>query len=489
MKSKRQNRHQWSDHLGKRIQASGNQLLSLIRFNITFKLTIGYTLHIASLLVFLSGLSYLGIAFFGINHLLENLGNQSQVIDKILKVDEPARQALLSAYLESEHLKLLTLDQSGQTVKGSQAATAELLQSTETTTIVTPKLMLDLTPLVLKKKLVVSENAHIEYILISDLEPYFDFRTMVLTVGGLVLFLIVLASAAEMSRMAAQHLKPIHLMTSQVRDISSNNLNVRLNVSGTRDELKDLAITFNHMLEEIEGTYDREKQFVSDASHELRTPIAVIKGYANLLRRWGKDDPSVLVESIDAIAAEADNMQRLVEDLLFIARHEQSRMSVNLEPVDLSDLVRDIAKESELIDQEHFFTAMIKANIQVLASQEHLKQAIRIFMDNAIKYTPKGGSIHMKLEASPSTALIVIKDTGIGISEADLPHIFDRFYRADKSRTRLSEEQTAGSGLGLAIAKIIIERHGAKVYVESVLNAGTEVSILLPLFKHDTGVN
>lgn len=463
-----------------------NQILSLVRFNITFKLTIGYTLHIASLLIFLSGLSYLGIAFFGINHLIENLASQSQVIEKILKVDEPARQNLLSAYLESEQLKLYTLDQSGQPVKGSQVATKALLQNAQTTTLVSPKLMLELTPLALKKKLIINEKSTVEYVLLLPLDGFIAFRTMVLTVGGLVLFLIVVASAAEMSRMAAQHLKPIHLMTSQVRDISSNNLNVRLNVSGTRDELKDLAITFNHMLEEIEGTYDREKQFVSDASHELRTPIAVIKGYANLLRRWGKNDPSVLDESIDAIAAEADNMQRLVEDLLFIARHEQSRMSVALEPIDLSDLVKDIAKESELIDQDHFFTAIIKPDIQILASQEHLKQAVRIFMDNAIKYTPKGGTIHIKLEASPSSALLVIKDTGIGISETDLPHIFDRFYRADKSRTRLSEEQTAGSGLGLSIAKIIIERHGAKVYVESVLNAGTEVSILMPLLKESS---
>lgn len=473
----------WTKPVKAKLKTQLNQLLSLFRFNITFKLTLGYTFHIASLLLFISGLSYLGIAFFGMNHLLETMNLQSKVVEEILITDDPARQALLTPFLESEQLKLYAVDATGMPYSGSAANSKSYLDASEGTQIITPRELLSLPPLVYKGTMTLKDNTKITYALVRSLEPYLELRNMVLTLGGLGWFLIVIASGAEMSRMAKQHLKPIHAMNAQMRDITSNSLNVRLNVTGTRDELKDLALTFNRMLEEIEGTYEREKQFVSDASHELRTPISVIKGYANLLKRWGKSDPSVLEEGIDAIVAETDNMQRLVEDLLFIARHEQNRRQVPLEILDLSELLKDILRESELIDPHHDFTAQIKTGVSVMASPEHLKQALRIFVDNAIKYTPKGETIRLKLDASQSTALIVIKDTGIGISEEDLPHIFDRFYRADKSRTRLSEEQVTGSGLGLAIAKIILDRHEAKVFVESVINGGTQVSILMPLIK------
>lgn len=483
MKAKHSKTAPWTKSAKIKLKASLNHLLSLFRFNITFKLTLGYTFHIASLLLFISGLCYLGIAFFGMNHLLENMGSQAKVVEQMLLSDDPDGEALLNRYLKSEQLRLYAVDAAGLPYKGRVANSKSFIESANETQVLTPRALIALPPLVVKGQLTLKDKQVLNYALELPLDGYLELRNMVFTLGGLIWFLLVLGSGAEMSRMAKQHLKPIHAMNAQVRDISSNNLNVRLNVSGTRDELKDLALTFNRMLEEIEGTYDREKQFVSDASHELRTPISVIKGYANLLRRWGKSDPTVLDEGIDAIVAETDNMQRLVEDLLFIARHEQNRRQVSLEAIDLSELIRDIVRESELIDPFHNFSAQIKPDIRVLASTEHLKQALRIFVDNAIKYTPKGGDIRFKLDASQSTALLAIKDTGIGISEEDLPHIFDRFFRADKSRTRLSEEQVSGSGLGLAIAKIILERHDAKIYVESVVGGGTEISILLPLIK------
>lgn len=481
MRNNRKHHHsQGFEHFQKRFRTIFNQALSLLRFNITFKLTLGYTFHIVSLLVFILGLSYLGIAFFGIQSMREKLDVQSQVVESLIQLDDSAGHQSLLVYLESEGLKLYVESSIQELSEIGVIKLVDSLESFKSTEMISPKLLIDLNPLVVKKSVMTERLGQVSYALVFELKTYQDFRTAVLTLSGLGLAVITLASALEMSRMAKHHLSPIHVMTAQVKDISSNNLNVRLNVSGIRDELKDLAMTFNHMMAEIEGNYDREKQFVSDASHELRTPIAVVKGYANLLIRWGKDDPDVLDESLNAIAAEADNMQRLVEDLLFIARHEQNKMKVELEPILLSELIKEVAKESELIDQNHYYTVFVEPQVYISGSLEHFKQAVRIMIDNSIKYTPPGGDISLSLKATDQTAILVIKDNGIGISETDLPHVFDRFYRADKSRTRLSESASQGTGLGLSIAKVILDRHDAKVYIESVLNGGTEISILIP---------
>ncbi len=295
-------------------------------------------------------------------------------------------------------------------------------------------------------------------------------------------FILILWAIRSSSRISKRHLAPLHVMTTNVQDVSISSLDKRLNVRGTKDELKDLAMVFNKMMDNIQLSYERQRQFVSDASHELRTPIAVIKGYANMLDRWGKEDPEILMESIDAIQGEADNMQSLVESLLFIARNDKGALKMDMEPFDLSDLMREIVKETNLIDSEHEIIPEIAETIPYFGSAEKLKQAIRVFIDNAIKYTPNGGLLRLKLQLSERHALLAIEDNGIGISSEDLPHIFDRFYRADKSRSRLADnpQKTGGTGLGLAIAKIIVEQHRGKIHVDSALNQGTKVTIILP---------
>jgi signal transduction histidine kinase len=280
--------------------------------------------------------------------------------------------------------------------------------------------------------------------------------------------------------MTIKHLKPIHDMNEQVRQISTQNLDTRLDIRGTKDELKDLAYTFNSMLDGISHSYQREKQFVSDASHELRTPIAVIKGYAALLKRWGKDDPDVLEESIDAIVGEVEGMQSLVESLLFIARQERGTLEMEFASFSLSSLMNEIAKDTELIDESHKLIFDIKPKVVQFGSEDKLKQALRILVDNSIKYTPDGGIIQVELKETEKQNVITVSDTGIGIKKEDIPHVFDRFYRADKSRTKLDQNKQGGTGLGLSIAKIIIEQHHGRVLVESEVNVGTKFSIFLP---------
>ncbi len=265
-------------------------------------------------------------------------------------------------------------------------------------------------------------------------------------------------------------LKPLAEMTKMTGEIRAQNLNLRLNVTNAKDELKELVITFNGMMDRIETAYNKQNQFVSDASHELRTPISVIQGYARMLERWGKEDPDVLQESIEAIRNEAENMKELVEKLLFIARNDKDTLTLTKEKFSLSEMMDELVKETKMVDSKHVIESTIEHDIDVYGDRNLIKQAMRIFVDNAQKYTEEGKLIEIALKREGNTAILTVKDSGCGISAKDLSEVFDRFYRADESRDR----NKGGHGLGLSIAKIIVLRHGGKIHVKSKINEGSE---------------
>lgn len=279
------------------------------------------------------------------------------------------------------------------------------------------------------------------------------------------------------SRASRRLLAPIKTMTEAVREISFNQLDKRLDVRGSKNELRELAQTFNNMLDRIEKSVDQQKRFVSDASHELRTPISVIQGYTNLLARWGKDDRTVLEESIAALQSEAENMNHLIEELLFLARDDSGRLTISKEDFNMGEVVREILHETKLIDSGHNITSERIEDFVISADRKLIKEAIRIFVDNSVKYTPEGGTIRLNCYMKMKKSIISVEDTGIGIGKEDLPHIFTRFYRADESRTK----DQGGTGLGLTIAKLIIDNHQGKISVWSVPNEGTIFRIELPL--------
>jgi signal transduction histidine kinase len=265
-------------------------------------------------------------------------------------------------------------------------------------------------------------------------------------------------------------------LAGEISNIDASRLDKRISIDSTQDELKALAAAINQMLNRINNSYQSQVRFVSDASHELRTPISVIQGYINLLDRWGKEDKKTLQESIDAIKTEIENMKDLVEKLLFLARGDNETIVLHKELFDSCEVLEEIIKETQMIDSGHEFKMDVGIPAYVEADRQLFKQAIRILVDNSIKYTPTGKQIVLKVEREQGKVKIVVQDNGIGIDPDDLPRIFDRFYRSDESRARKS----GGSGLGLSIAKWIVERHGAYFEILSRVNIGTRITIVFP---------
>ncbi len=241
--------------------------------------------------------------------------------------------------------------------------------------------------------------------------------------------------------------------------------------------LAGLENAINGMLDRMQQAYSQQTRFVSDASHELRTPIAVIKGYADLLARWGKQDEKVLDEGIAAIRTEAERMGKLVEQLLFLARGDSGRTQLKLRRIQLAPLVSEVYEESEMIHPEHVWQFQCVDAAEADGDEALLTQAVRILVDNAVKYTKPGECIRLRVLLSTDGApCIEVQDSGIGISEEDMTHVFERFFRADPARNA----GTGGTGLGLAIAKWIVDRHGGHFELRSEPGAGTRITICLP---------
>jgi len=270
-------------------------------------------------------------------------------------------------------------------------------------------------------------------------------------------------------------LKPIDQIAKAADNISINNLKERINIIGPDDELKRLANTFNKMIDRLQEAFDRQSQFVSDASHELRTPIAVIQGYANLIDRWGKDDREALEKSIHAIKFETSNMASLVEKLLFIAKGNNVNQRIEKKEFMLNELIGEVLAESILIDNTHTISSSINEIIIISADYKMMKQMLRILIDNSIKFTPSQGKIDISSEVRNKVVEITISDSGIGIPKGEIQNIFERFYTVDKSRSK----EKGGMGLGLSIAKLIVDVHKGSINVESTEGIGTKITIIL----------
>jgi len=271
----------------------------------------------------------------------------------------------------------------------------------------------------------------------------------------------------------------VHDLEAAIARISPTGPNGTLNT--TDQDLKGLEAAINSLLERMRESYRQQSRFVSDASHELRTPIAVIQGYVNMLDRWGKEDEKILNESIEAIKNESEQMKKLVEQLLFLARGDSGRNQLNFELFSLNDMMQEVYEESLMIDENHMYEFKGDSNAFVYADISMLKQTARILVDNAAKYTLQKDVISLKCGInSEGISYFSVQDNGIGMKETDVSHVFERFYRSDVAR----DKKTGGTGLGLSIAKWIIEKHEGYFEVLSREEIGTRISVVLPLKKY-----
>ena len=264
---------------------------------------------------------------------------------------------------------------------------------------------------------------------------------------------------------------PIENISRLAESISIDDLSQRIPEDENENEigLKKLVSAFNSMIARLETSFKKQTQFVSDASHELKTPIAVINGYINLIDRWGKERPEILQEAIDSIKAQTESMNVLIKKLLFMAKYDQMTTFSNPMAVSPQEAAEEVMKEFKMIHPEKNVLFKGDSDKKIRADMDAVKQLLWIYADNAFKYTKPENTVTFAVRNDDKYVYLSVEDDGPGISKENLPYVFDRFFRADKSRNR----EIGGSGLGLSIAQKMISVFDGEVYVESEPNVRT----------------
>jgi two-component system, OmpR family, sensor kinase len=295
------------------------------------------------------------------------------------------------------------------------------------------------------------------------------------TAAGIAVAMAGLGSWIVLGRSLA----PLDAVTQTAQAINrADDLSRRIPYTGpATDEIGSLIASFNQTLERLENLFTSQRRLLADVSHELRTPLTVIKGSADLMRRMKQLDE----ESLSSIEQEAGRLTRLVGGLLLLAQAESGKLSLDLKPVEMDTLLLEVFQEMRVLAGGKLHMKMAEIDqAQVHGDRDRLKQVLLNLAGNAIQYTPAGGDVIMGLAKIGEQVRIIVRDTGPGIPAEDLPFIFERFYRAEKSRTR---SRISGFGLGLSIAQWIIENHGGTIKVESKEGEGTTFAIWLSLLK------
>ncbi|ERI08649.1 ATPase/histidine kinase/DNA gyrase B/HSP90 domain protein [Aneurinibacillus aneurinilyticus ATCC 12856] len=313
--------------------------------------------------------------------------------------------------------------------------------------------------------------------MVEDTKPLNHFIHILLLILGTTSVGAILISGVGGYFFARLSLRPLNRLMTEIYQMEASHLSSRLSPRSTAKEITTLTEAFNSLLDRIEAVLSKQKQFASDASHELRTPLTIIDGYLRLLDRWGKDKVEVREEAILAMKQECVRLFGLVDDLLMLAKMEEGSVSTEiLEVQELTPLLEEV---------KNAWRSAFPSNLRLVCrwedslvlpmEREKIRRLLDIFLDNARKYTDEG-EVRLNVYKKEEWVHIIIEDTGIGIDENELPFIFERFYRVDKSRSR----QRGGSGLGLAIAKSIVDIHQGHVTIQRASQGGTAVHIMLP---------
>lgn len=301
-----------------------------------------------------------------------------------------------------------------------------------------------------------------------------------LTLLGLSM-LGILFSAIIGAMLARRALRPVEQITQTAMAIyRAENLDQRVTVPKSNDEVGHLSQAFNEMLDRLQQLFTAQQRLVADVSHEMRTPLTVIRGNVDLMKVFGCSDQ----ESLDALTRESDRMTRLVNDLLLLSQADSGALTMQFVEMDLSPLISDIKRSAQVLAGSRLtINTTCEEGLKLQADPDRLKQVLLNLVDNAIKHTPDGGTVRVEATRSYNNFIRVsISDTGIGIPEQDLPYVFERFYRVDKSRSRAN----GGAGLGLSIASSIVQAHNGRVVVSSKPGEGTTFDVYLPVQQPQT---
>jgi two-component system, OmpR family, sensor histidine kinase ArlS len=323
-------------------------------------------------------------------------------------------------------------------------------------------------------------NGYIE--VIDPLTRYHQMMTSLFIVMSILGAVSLLLSGFLGFLMAKNFLKPLKRLSDTMQSIRKKGFQERIEPSQSKDEMGELTNLFNEMMDRIELSFNQQRQFVEDASHELRTPVQIMEGHLNLLNRWGKNDPDILNESLLASIQELGRMKNLVQELLDLSKAEQVEGKSNDQNTTIIKALNRIIKNFELIHEEFQFFLHYEhlENAIVHISENHFEQIMIILLDNAVKYSEKVKNVDIIVEEVKGNLKITVKDYGVGIPEKELSKIFHRFYRVDKARSRAK----GGNGLGLAIAKQLIEGYAGEIDASSVIDEGTSISFSLPLKQY-----
>jgi heavy metal sensor kinase len=307
-----------------------------------------------------------------------------------------------------------------------------------------------------------------------------DLRQLLSTI--IVAFVIGIVPAVLVGRwIAGRALEPVDRMITEVREITDGrSLHRRLAVPMVRDELGRLADTLNQMMTRLERSFAALRRFTADASHELKTPLTVVRaGVERAITR--PDLPQETLAALEETLQEVNRMTELVDALLTLARADEGRAELHRERVDLRHIVEEARETGELLAEHAGVAIDVHTPADAVAldvDRSRVRQLLLNLIENAVKYTPRGGQVTVQLDSSDGPVSVAVADTGIGIAPGDLPHIFDRFWRADSARTRTGERP--GAGLGLAICKWIAEAHGGSIEVASRPGRGTTFTVRFP---------
>jgi heavy metal sensor kinase len=301
-------------------------------------------------------------------------------------------------------------------------------------------------------------------------------RMLLLLAFGLAV--VVLAGVGVGYLLVGRALGPVDQIARKAEQITQHNLGERLPVARTGDELERLSLSLNHMITRLEDAFQNSKRFVADASHELRTPLTVLRGELEGVVQDGRL-PAELRETLGSVLEEVERLAKIVERLFALSRLDAGEAQTEWVPFDLAELAATTAGQMSLLAEDKGISISCAAaqRVMVEGDRSRLKQVVVNLLDNAIKYTPARGAVNLRVAAVNGHALLEVTDNGIGIPAEAAPHVFDRFFRVDKARSR----DLGGAGLGLSIVKSICTAHGAGVEVESGPAGGSCFRVKLPL--------